>query len=329
MTMAGAQPAPSRLERTDQQRSHRLLATAALADTATAIDAWRRWSAEFDLDTLDGEAYWILPLLYCNLARAEFNDPERPRLAGVYKQMRMRNALSLPRLQELLGRLRQLDCDMLPGSLTSLVLTGEEEAISLDPCELLVPAKALETADSVMQAQGWKPLMPLPPLLLLPFVASARYRHDTAGDAILTWRPFGLDCPMEQDAGLWQRAGWRESGGAAIRLADPVDRLLMENAKGRWLKICVLMDRLALQLPATTPGIPTPGLAAPPDAEASLPRLAVRHWKRYRRCPATQRPPGFVRYLQTYYRYAWQPRGLRDVFLIALQRTRVRFARTA
>ncbi len=324
----------------DRLRSYRLLITAALADAAHAREAWQLWTAEFTLDALDGEGYWILPMLYCRLLQAGVEQAERPRLAGVYKQMRLRNAIAHQHLQEVLEALGQKQCAVVPGAITSLVLCGEA-AVSLDPGELLVPVDCLDLAHSVLQSCGWKPALPLPPPLLRPFVPSVRYRHEKAGDLILCWRPYGLDCPVEHDDSLWRRSAWSQTGAQSIRLADPVDRLLMTVQKGYFLHVCVMLHRtfpevtgpalagrvkelgLAPLWPGLTEsltegmvaGIPT-GLmqaqprhmafSSPPDDKVSLPHLAMRHWQRYRRCPAPLRPPGFLSYLLHYYRYVWQ-----------------------
>jgi len=327
-----------------------LLVTAALAAAPQAREAWELWAEEFELNALDEEGYWILPLLYCSLVQAGIEHADRPRIAGVYKQMCLRNAIALPCLQEVLDELDQRQCDVLPGPLTSLVLAGED-AIALEPGELLVAMDYLEAAHSVLQSCGWKPLMPLPPRLLQPFVTSVRYRHDKAGDLFMCWRPFGLDCPVEEDASLWRRAKWSESG---IRLADPTDCLLMAAQRASFLQLCVVLHRLShrvnipawagreeqlglapiwARLPSASgkeliAGIPdclvrSPlniEIAAAPDNAASLSRLITRHWQRYRRCPAAQRPSSFISYLGCYYRYTWQTPGLVQFVSKAIQR---------
>lgn len=340
-------------------RAKRLLITAALAAAPQARDAWQLWTAEFTLDALDGEVFWILPMLYSNLLHCGVEYAERPRLAGVYKQLRLRNAIAHRCLQEVLESLLQRQCEVLPGAITSLVLCGEE-AIPLDPVELLVPVDALELAHSVLQSCGWKPALPLPPPLLLPFVSAVRYRHAKAGDLVLCWRPYGLDCPVEYDASLWRRSGWDKTGTCTIRLADPVDRLLMTVQKGYFLHVCVMLHRTFPEVtgPAladrvkelglaplwagltesltkgTMAGIPASliqaqsrhiAFSSPPDSRVSLFQLAKRHWQRYRRCPASLRPSGFIAYLLHYYRYAWQCRSFGGIVSKALKQAGSRF----
>lgn len=293
----------------DRARSHHLLALAAVSPAHEALAAWRNWSAEFSLDTLDGEGYWILPLLFSNLSGAGSGGlpgdfPERQRLAGVYKQMRLRNAIAEPLLRQALDSMAQEGCDVLPGAVTALALAGGETAIALDPCELLAPVQSLAAATAILQSRGWQTLMPLPPDPLRPFVESVRLRHPQAGDVVLRWRPFGLDAPVEQDTGLWHRAVTVRAGGRAIRQPEPSDLLRMVQGRGTWLQQCVLKDRLRMPFDATSASP-----AALTDAAVSLPRLAARHWLRYRSCTPDLRPRGFLRYLIDYYRYAWQARS--------------------
>jgi len=309
----------------DNRRSHRLLAKVALSPHEDAIAAWRQWTTEFSLDELDGEGYWILPLLFSKLSGAGLGElpgdfPERQRLAGVYKQMRMRNAIAEPRLWQALDSLAQAGCDVLPGAISALPLAGGEAAIALDPCELLVPAQSLVVAHSIFQSLGWQTLMPLPPNELQPFVASVRMRHDKAGDAILCWRPFGLDSPVAQDAGLWQRAAAVPAGERAIRLPQPADQLRMIRERGTYLQQCVLMNRLGNPIDLIGPSTRTLQ-----DAVVSLPRLAARHWRRFKSCSAALRPPGFLTYLLAYYRHAWQVEGFFEACVTASKRMAARF----
>jgi len=335
-------------------RSHRLLLTAALSDGVVALEAWRCWTEEFDLDSVSTEGFWLLPLLYRNLTTEDFQGPQKQRLAGVYKQMRLGNAIACSQLLNLIGSLKQAGIDTIPGAITSLSLVDKDIAIPISPFELLVPVGTLETADYLLQSRNWEPLMPVPPARLRPFVAGVRYRHRNGGDLRLNWRPFGLDCPLDQDAGCWQRAARRQSGSTTPRLADPVDLLLMACREKPLLQSSVLMNRLAhgvdwveaesrsrklalkrdwLALAGASPpelvhGVPAPimqGYVDPkartqPDDSVSLKRLTRRHWRRYHRCQKTARPSNFSGYLVSYYQYAWQTSGTLTLLLAVMRK---------
>ena len=335
-------------------RSHRLLLTAALADGVVALEAWRRWTEEFDLDSVSAQGFWLLPLLYRNLATENFQGPEKQRLAGVYKQVRLGNAVSGSQLLGLVGSLQQAGIDTIPGAIASLSFVDKDIAIPISPIELLVPAGSLETADHLLQSRNWEPLMPVPPARLRPFVDGIRYRHRQGGDLRLIWRPFGLNCPLDQDAGCWQRAARHHSGSTAPRLADRVDLLLMACREKPLLQNSVLMNRLApgidwveaesrsrklglenewlalagVSQPELVHGVPAPimqGYVDPkarsqPDDSVSLQRLTRRHWRRFHRCEKTARPSSYYGYVVSYYRYTWQTSGAPALLLAAMKK---------
>lgn len=322
-------------------RSHRLLLQAALAGPDGAAAAWRQWSGDFGLDHVGGEAYWILPCVHRNLARIDEPLPDRARLAGVYKQARMRRALARPRLLDLMGALTLNDCRPMPGPLLALGLDDEGAAIPVDGTDLLVPVGRLDVASAVLSSRGWRPLRPPPPMELRAFFASCRYRHSQGGDVTLRWRPFGPDAALGHDVAIWERARAARAGAAYPELPHAGDRLLMANRCDSLLKLCMVLARLlpivngkeiaarahALGLGrpwqrfdvessnSSLAGLPASLLEGPldfgwlprPDEQVSLPRLLARHWRRYRRCPRGFRPRGFARYMVRYYQNAWQP----------------------
>lgn len=335
-------------------RSHRLLLTAALSDGAEALDAWRCWSEEFGLDSVNTEGFWLLPLLYRNLTAEGFQDLEKQRLAGVYKQMRLANAVSYSQLLDLLGSLQQAGIDTISGPITALILMDRDSAIPISPIELLVPVDALETADQLLQARNWAPQMPLPPARLRPFVAGVSYRHPEGGDLRLNWRPFGVDCPLDLDVGCWLRAADHQAESNTAGLANPVDLLLMACQEKSLLQSGVLMNRLAPEIDwrlaesrsrelglerewLALAGASSPelihGVSAPimqghvdptarsqPDDSVSLWCLTGRHWWRYRRCQKSARPSSYAGYLVSYYRYTWQTSSTPTLFFAAMKK---------
>ena len=342
-------------------QAHRWLAIAALGTREDSIAAWREWSARFSLDTIDAESFWILPLLHRKLSFESVAHPDRPRLAGVYKQMRWRNAIALERIHGLLERLQHADCDGAPGPLGSLSLRGGEDAVPLEPFELVVPAAHLETADAELRALGWKPLLSLPEPALRPFLAGVRYLHPETVAVRLAWRPFGLDCAPDADDRFWESCA-PALPGETFALADAVDRVVMAFQNGSWLQALVVMSRLAGEAPAARvvararalgigerwvaactergaspiPGVPPAlldaasgrGVLPVPDSSVQLVRLAGRHWRRYRRCRPESRPGSFGAYLFGFYRYVWQAPGLAALLAQGCRRSTARAVRS-
>jgi len=79
-------------------REQELLLTAALAGRAAAPDAWQAWTARTDVDALDHDSQWLLPLLYWNLHRHGVASGRLVRYRNVYVHHWYRNNVTLSRL---------------------------------------------------------------------------------------------------------------------------------------------------------------------------------------------------------------------------------------
>lgn len=79
----------------DGVNEHDLLLRAALLDGSEAVDCWRAWGDSTTVDELDGDAQWLLPLLYHNLVEHGVPAHELVRYAGVYRHHWYRNLLLL------------------------------------------------------------------------------------------------------------------------------------------------------------------------------------------------------------------------------------------
>ena len=165
----------------------------------------------------------------------------------------------------------------------------------------------------------------------------------------------------EADANLWENCVPTASFGSRLRMADPVNRIVMAFQNASWLQAIVVMSRLTIAAPATAvvargralgirekwveacalpgsspiPGVPRALLDAGPrhrlqplpDSSAPLLQLAAGHWRRYRNCPPALRPAGFGTYLGGYYRYFWQAPDLAQLFVIGCRRVAIRSMR--
>jgi hypothetical protein len=190
--------------------------------------------------------------------------------------------------------------------------------VSLNPAELLVPAAQLEPADRVLRAHNWQPALALPPPPIRAFVVSLRYRHPRLPDVSLCWRPFGLECPPQNDRLCWAASLRAAPGEPEVPSPSADDRVLMTLLRGSRLQFAVARDRLrpdwrVVEARAAALGLAPAGLALReatlPDEAVSLPQLWRRHRARFARCPAALRPAGFWTYLAAYYAWAWRPRG--------------------
>ena len=94
-----------------------LLLRAALLDADQAAAAWRALRPRFDLDHLEDGSYCLMPLLATRLPSIDPDDPNVPRLKGIYRHTWYRNRIAHTRMAELLGVLDAagIDTIMLKG----------------------------------------------------------------------------------------------------------------------------------------------------------------------------------------------------------------------
>jgi hypothetical protein len=293
---------------------------AALGDRPEAISAWCDWIADYDLDTADSEEFWILPWVYKNLLNANFSGPEKPRLAGIYKQMRLNSTIRLPRLVELTAQLQGAGIPALPGPLSTIALRDRQSAVPVAPAELLVPVKDLEAADQMLRIRGWASQAPLPDRRLRAFVPFQRYLDGNGLELNIRWRPFGLDSSLAADAGCWQRATTKEVLGRPVNLAACDDLLKMSERMDSALQAAVVASQF---------GDPHAWRHSNRDRKrqgsASLGGLLSLHWHRYRSCPKPDRPVTFASYLYVCHAHSWQTDGALAWSATALRKAAGRF----
>ena len=76
---------------------HELLIRATTLEGAGAIDAWREWTARTNVDALDSDSQWLLPLLFHNLYAQGVAMSLLARYRNVYRHNWYKNHLALQR----------------------------------------------------------------------------------------------------------------------------------------------------------------------------------------------------------------------------------------
>jgi hypothetical protein len=310
-------------------RSDQLLVAAATDATEAAIRHWELWRAEYDLDNVDEESYWILPAVHKSLSRHHYTGPEQGRLAGVYKQMLLSNSTLQPVLVELLASFHQEGCEIIVGPPGSLVLDGTLPYLPLKPVLLIITSPAISVANELLCTAGWKPSRSVPPEELRAFIDSLEYTHSTRGSVHLCWHPLGLMIPADCEALLWASSMPEQLGNIRISRLSPLDRALIVALRGSRIQKALLnrlpgIDWRELQDRAEAIGLDPAairiGLSRDPDEHAPPSVLLNRHRQRYRYCPAAHKPTSFARYLRLYYSWSWQSGGLLSGFARAVNR---------
>jgi hypothetical protein len=77
------------------------LLVVALEDSPEVVaDTWKEIRPQLALDELEPGLYELLPLVYRNLAECDLDEPELPRLKGIYRKAWVANALLVERTKE-------------------------------------------------------------------------------------------------------------------------------------------------------------------------------------------------------------------------------------
>src|SRR3990170_600967 len=142
-----------------------LLLQAAFFAGRRAEHAWRQARPGLDINHLPGDSIRLLPLVYRNLTALGIDDPELPRVKGLYRRTWYRNQLVIERAGATLQTLHDAGIATLVLKGVALVPLFYEDA-GLRPMEdfdVLVPVEKAAAAAAVLKASGSIPEWPLRP----------------------------------------------------------------------------------------------------------------------------------------------------------------------
>jgi PST family polysaccharide transporter len=135
------------------------LLLAALGDPDSAAEAWSVLPRDFSLDELEPGSFELIPLVYRNLAAARPDDPELPRLKGIYRRSWVKNNL-------LLGRTAEIARTLGNAGIPALFLEGPTHAarfygdLALRPSSsvhVLVGPSDVAEASTLLERRAWSP----------------------------------------------------------------------------------------------------------------------------------------------------------------------------
>jgi hypothetical protein len=232
----------------------RQLLQIALGDPDTAGKAWRSLPAMFSLDDLEPGSFELLPLIYRNLAAAQPEDPELPRLKGIYRRSWVKNNLLLGRTSEIAEVLRDAGMPtlFLEGPTYAARFYGDLGLRPASSVHLLVPASAVDRASVRLARQGWAPR---PGSGAYP---GWRLLFDRGGNICVLRSSVAFDylaageVPAEE--ALWSAAERQPVGETEVLVPGPTDALLTACVAGarygplpptQWLTDAVMILRTA------------------------------------------------------------------------------------
>ncbi|MFC1849851.1 nucleotidyltransferase family protein [candidate division CSSED10-310 bacterium] len=145
---------------TEQQE---LLLQAAFLQGDLALQAWRAWLSQTDLDSIDRESFQLLPQLYRNLSHLSPDGDELPKLKGIYRHAWAQNQVSLHQIIPLLQTLQEnrIDFLLLNGAAMILLHLSDYGHRLLSNISIFVRVNQVRAAFRVLRNNDWQPASPL------------------------------------------------------------------------------------------------------------------------------------------------------------------------
>lgn len=206
---------------------------ACLAPPDEVTAHWQRWRAEADIDHLDDAANRLLPLLYRQLEAVHLDDPEVPRLRGIYRYHWCRNQLLLAELRELLAALHGagIEVMLLKGAALIERYYRDPGLRPMSDLDLMVPLAAMDAACAVLTRLGWTPKLPTDLHAIRTWRTThaldfTRERNGRISEVDLHWTPLPRATWPDAEAPFWARAQRTQVHGTPVYLLDPTDQLL-------------------------------------------------------------------------------------------------------
>ena len=126
-------------------RTQERILQAIFLDEARARAAWRDVRDELDLDVMEDGSYFLLPSLYRRLVELSIDDPDLPRLKGVYRRTWYRNTLLIDSMRAPLAELRASDVTLLILGAAAAGRSYSEHGLRwLEYVEAVVPTAELD-----------------------------------------------------------------------------------------------------------------------------------------------------------------------------------------
>ncbi len=184
---------PSSINRIQPTEQQVLLLRAALLQGEPALDAWRAWRVNADLDQLPPGGFGLLPLLAYNLRPYKLIDPLLDMCQGIHRRSWTQTQLLLQEITPLLQRLQQAHITpVLGGDLALALFQYPEQGLRMVNRIDLLTATAQPTALLPLFSQtGWQRPQTWRETLRIHLVRGAqpqRFSHTQLRDVRLQWQ---------------------------------------------------------------------------------------------------------------------------------------------
>ena len=256
----GADASPRRAGAFWPSPAHEALLRAALLRGEAARAAWEAWLAQTDLDTLDGGAFRLLPLLYVNLEAEGVRHPQLDKLKGIYRFHWTKTRVLFHQAGLVLDRLHAsgIRTLLLKGAALATLYYSNPGLRPMDDFDVLVPLGQAGQAATLLAEAGWQPMFGRPLRAFTPAYFSIRpghgFRNAAGQDIDLHWHVLFQACQPGADDSFWQAAMPLAFQGRATLALNPADQLLHICAHGalwnpvastRWVADALMLLRAA------------------------------------------------------------------------------------
>jgi hypothetical protein len=210
-----------------------LLLRAALLPGDPGAAAWAVVRPRIDIDRLPGELHRLIPPLAKALAARGVEDPDLPRLKGVYQFSWYRNQLLLADAAALLGAMEAAGVAtmLLRGAAMVVAYHGDAGIRPMNDLDVLVPASQLEHGRRIAAVEGWWPVATAIAFERREAAATLRSRQGRV--VRLHWQPSrNMRLPDGAREPFWKRSAEVTVQHTATRVPGPADHLVQACIDG-------------------------------------------------------------------------------------------------
>lgn len=221
-------------------RNQELLLRAALLDGELALESWREWRRNVDIEVIDYGSHRMIPQLYRNLQRLGVKDPSLERLKGVYRYYLYKNEILMHRLASLLKAFEEagIKTMVLKGAALIPLYYRESGLRPMLDADVLVRTNQAEQAMELLNALGWRSFRCGQPQTRIPIIHSTPFEDDGHRQVDLHWHLFWECFNAGADDDYWANAIPIQIGGVQTLALNPTDQLLHTCWHGaRWNEV--------------------------------------------------------------------------------------------
>ncbi len=214
-------------------REHECLLRAALWRGEDALESWREWTSQVDMDRLDVASERLLPLVYRNLRSNDAaRDPAIEQLKPHYLRTWYANQLSFDAMAQVVDAFDRagIRTMLLKGTALTLLYYRDDGLRAMEDCDAMVPVERVAEAAQLLTDMGWTSHPPRRPSQFTGashwFIHAWHFVNRSRQQIDLHWHLSPECCNARADADVWAHALPGEFKKRPIWTLAPADQLL-------------------------------------------------------------------------------------------------------